>query len=191
MRFSQDSRQALPLLLALVCPGCSGTASDDSLPDFNTVKVVPAGGVVTLDGKPLPKAVVIFMPKSGPPPQGETDENGRYKLNYGRDGAPPGEYTVAVSYMVNAEGKPQGLSSSLMPPPGMETARQRLPREYSDPGRSKLRATVPPEGSQSLDFDLKGPLLVPETPASAADTKEEPPKPGSSEPKGPDEHRGR
>lgn len=152
----------LPLFLVIAsAPGCLRSDSDEPLADFNTVTLVPTSGVITLDGKPLAKAVVSFLPKRGPTAVGETDGNGHYALSYGREGAPVGEYTVAVSYLVSAEGEPQGLGprSSLSAPPGMLSAKERLPRKYSDLGQSRLRAKVPPEGNTALDFDLEGPLL--------------------------------
>ena len=160
---------ALVLALASVL-GCARSGSDEPMPDFNTVPLVPAGGVVTLDHKPLANAVVSFMPKHGPIATGETDEDGHYTLNYGREGAPVGDYVVAVSYLLSADGEPQGLGarSALSSPPGMRTATERLRQEYSDLGRSKLRAEVPPKGSNSLNFDLEGPLLPGPEPAAPA-----------------------
>jgi hypothetical protein len=147
------------------------------LVDFDKVPLVPAGGVVTLDHKPLAHAVVSFMPRHGPIATGETDESGHYTLSYGREGAPVGDYVVAVSYLVSADGEPQGLDarSSLSPPPSMSAAVERLPKEYSDLGRSTMRAKVPPQGSHSLNFDLTGPLLP--GPEVAAPAKEENPAP--------------
>ncbi len=160
----------LPFSLALASVlGCSQSEPEEPLVDFNTVPLVPAGGVVTIDRKPLAYAVVSFMPKHGPIAMGETDESGRYTLNYGREGAPIGDYTVAISYLVSAEGEVQRLAarSSLSPPPSMRTAKERLPGDYSDLGRSKLRATVPPGGSTDLNFDLEGPLLPGPEPAAS------------------------
>lgn len=156
----------LPLALASVL-GCTRPESDESVVDFNTVPLVPAGGVITVQGKPLAHAVVSFMPKHGPIASGETDEDGRYALNYGREGAPVGDYVVAVSYLVSAEGEPQGVDirSRLVLPSSMGKAQERLPREYSDLGRSKLRAKVPAKGSTALNFDLPGPLLPGAEPA--------------------------
>jgi hypothetical protein len=164
--------------------GCTGSEPEEPLVDFNSVFLVPAGGVVTLDGKPLAQAVVSFMPKHGPMAVGETDENGHYTLSFGREGAPVGDYVVAVSYLVSAEGEPQGLAarSSLVSPPGMRTAEERLPREFSDLGRSKLRARVPPGGNTALDFALSGPLLPGPEPVVRSKDQAAPDPQGTSEP---------
>jgi hypothetical protein len=172
----------LPLALASVL-GCSRPESDEPVVDFTTVPLVPAGGLITLQGKPLAHAVVSFMPKHGPIASGETDERGRYALVYGREGAPVGDYVVAVSYLVSAEGEPQGVDirSRLVLPPSMGKAQERLPPEYSDLGRSKLRAKVPAKGSTSLNFDLPVPLLP--RPEPAAPPKDQPaPEPEAEKP---------
>ena len=178
-------RRVMPLVLVAVL-GCSRSEDDEPLPDFNTVPLVPAGGVIKLDGKPLAHAVVSFMPKHGPIAMGETDETGRYSLSYGREGAPIGNYVVAVSYLISAEGEPQGLGprSGLNSPPSMRNAKERLPSTYADLGRSKLRATVPPGGKTDLDFDLAGPLLPGPEPAPPAKERDQPaPEPsGTPEP---------
>jgi hypothetical protein len=166
-------RQFRVLLTLAFVVGCSQSEPDEPLVDFGSIPLVPAGGAVTLDGKPLAHAVVSFMPKHGPIATGETDDSGHYMLSYGRDGAPVGDYVVAISYLVSAEGEPQGLGprSSLSPSPGMRNPTERLPKEYSDLGRSKLRAQVPPKGSTTLNFDLTGQLLPgPEGAAAAAET---------------------
>ena len=89
---------------------------------------------------------------------GETDEEGKYTLeSYGTPGMLPGEYKVAISYLVSAEGEPQGPGprSAMTQPPSMFTPR-RLPDEYSNLGRTKLTATVGPKGG-TFDFDIKTP----------------------------------
>jgi hypothetical protein len=72
--------------------GCGKTRPD----------VVPAGGVVRLDGRPLKKVVVRFIPKTDYGPEyiavGVTDEAGRYTLTCnGKPGACAGENHVLVA----------------------------------------------------------------------------------------------
>jgi hypothetical protein len=97
---------------------------------------------------------------------GETDKDGKYELESygGKEGAPAGHYKVAVSYLVSPQGDPQGLSarSSLAPSPETTTATERLPKEYSDLGRTKLSADVGLEGG-TFNFDID----APQDPASA------------------------
>ena len=74
------------MLLALTGCGPSG-------PDISSVT-----GTVTMDGKPLPNASVVFQPEKGRPSGALTNENGEFELNFsgGRKGAQPGRYIVAI-----------------------------------------------------------------------------------------------
>jgi hypothetical protein len=67
------------------------------------VSVYPTAGKVTFKGKPLPNALVVFVPVKGPAtvpqPSARTGVDGSFRLTtYDRDdGAPEGEYRVKVS----------------------------------------------------------------------------------------------
>ena len=69
------------------------------------MKVAPVSGTVTLDGKPLERASVLFLPEKGRPSFGVTDELGKYSLNYSMDqrGAEVGPCTVKISTGVQSE----------------------------------------------------------------------------------------
>jgi hypothetical protein len=68
-------------------------------------KLVPVSGHVTLDGKALPNATLLFSPDSdklatGPGSVGKTDNEGSFSLQLmsGNDkGAVPGSYKVTIS----------------------------------------------------------------------------------------------
>ena len=62
-------------------------------------------GTVTLDGDPVPKAVVAFQPEGAPASRGVTDSNGRYELIYQMDssGAVFGPHRVIIFLPKNAE----------------------------------------------------------------------------------------
>src|SRR3954453_17284542 len=71
--------------------------------------VFPVSGQVQVDGRPAPGALVIFHPVGdrGPEavhPLGTVDDQGRFTLtSYTKgDGAPEGEYQVAVRWAVTA-----------------------------------------------------------------------------------------
>lgn len=101
-------------------------------------------GTVTLDGDPLPRAEVHFHPMQDDPKVlkqqsssiGFTDNSGRYTLTYieGVQGAVPGKHRVQV------------FASD-------EKGQQLVPTAYN--ARSNLYAQVPPEGSSSINFELK------------------------------------
>lgn len=159
-----------PFLLTLAF-GCSQGGADDTGPDVPDLSMkVPVIGVVRSEGRPLARAVVTFLPARGGTGVGETDEDGKYELaSYGTPGLIPGEYKVAVSYLVSAEGEPQGMEarSSFGKPPGMATATERLAPEVSDLGRTKLKASVSSGGGE-FDFDVKAPAGPPEGTRPAA-----------------------
>lgn len=56
-------------------------------------------GTVTMDDKPLPGAVIMFVPPGGRPSASETDANGKYVLEFsgGRKGAIPGLNRVEIN----------------------------------------------------------------------------------------------
>lgn len=169
-------RQSLWTVVLAVISGCSGSDVDEAAdgPDFSNL--VPVSGVITLNGAPLPGAVVTFLPAQWSPGVGETNEKGEYSVSSsGRPGLSPGEYKVAISLLLSAEGEPQGLGprSSLAQPPGMLTAKEMLPREYADLGTSKQTATITAKGGTDFDFDVKAPdLVIP--PPSASPAKDAP-----------------
>jgi hypothetical protein len=80
------------LLLVAGTTGCGGSAS--GVPELASVE-----GRVTLAGKPLPEAVVIFEPTTGAISTGVTDAEGYFKLLYSgnRAGAVVGRHTVKIS----------------------------------------------------------------------------------------------
>lgn len=98
-------------------------------------------GTVTLDGQPLPNAMLEFFPKEGGGlSAGRTDESGHYELHYGRDemGAKVGEHLVQIR---TAEtGGDYG-----------ENSPELLPTKYNN--ESELTVTVDP-GRNTIDFDL-------------------------------------
>ncbi len=96
------------MLLALVQAGCGGTAE---------VK-----GRVTLDGKPVAGATILFVPEPGSsarPATGFTDAEGNFRLTTFRpnDGAVVGAYKIVVT-------KSEGVSSP--PDPNRASKKRRL-----------------------------------------------------------------
>ncbi|RMF88639.1 MAG: carboxypeptidase regulatory-like domain-containing protein [Planctomycetota bacterium] len=70
-------------------------------------------GVVTLDGQPVPNAMVTFSPiDGGMSSTGTTDENGHYTLVFpGGKGAVVGRHKVSVRSMPKSEGGGAAVSS--------------------------------------------------------------------------------
>lgn len=133
-------RLACPLRIAVCCLasvgvlsllGCGGGA--DGTPELGEVT-----GVVTLDGRPLPKAQVEFAPASGRPSSGETAEDGRYTLQYTADhaGAVVGAHSVKISTGGYGDAGPID---------------EKLPPRYH--AETELKADVKP-GNNEINFDL-------------------------------------
>src|SRR5437773_4075322 len=87
---------ALGLFAAGLVAGCGGDGP----------KLTPVSGVVKVDGKPYPNAMVSFQPTGGKDPMnpgkgsmGITDAQGRFTLVYGgsENGAVVGKHTVRIS----------------------------------------------------------------------------------------------
>lgn len=121
---------------------------------------VPVTGTVTLDGQPIAKAAVMFLPESsGQPANGLTDPEGRFTLGIQKkgDGAFEGKYRVAV--ILNevqgfvADGKNKDVSGGIAPG-GLKT-KWIVPQKYSETKTSGLAAEVK-RGMEPLRFDLTG-----------------------------------
>ena len=121
------------LLLAactLFVAGCGGAAD---APDLGQVV-----GTVTLDGQPLPGAIIQFSPQEGRPSTATTDEAGYYELKYSQDeaGAKVGPHTVSISTF--------SYSTPDVP--------EKLPARYN--AQTTLTATVE-AGENTIPFDLQ------------------------------------
>lgn len=127
-------------LFVLLC-GCGSGRYD-----FETV---PIEGTVTLNGEPLPHALVIFQPDEGRLASGYTNEEGNYSLVYleGKQGVLPGKHKV----MITTELKPDPDSND----PEIRAGRPELvPIEYHR--QSRLEVEVSPGDQSPIDFELEG-----------------------------------
>jgi hypothetical protein len=114
----------------------------------------PVAGVVTLDGRPVEGAGVLFMPADGPPASGTTDAEGRYLLATGeQSGAVPGRHRVIITLMktTGIEVAPGGMEGRIAP--GGIRKQYIVPAKYSKPETSGLTADVA-AGNAVHDFAL-------------------------------------
>jgi hypothetical protein len=150
---------SLTALLAGVVAGCGDGPS-----------LARVSGVVTLNGKPYPNALVSFQPMASKESQnpgkgsvGQTDENGRFELVYeGRKkGAVVGKHTVRISTMPGkgAQEDPALADKSLGTPDGYVPPRgsgqlefDPIPPEWND--RSSKTFNVTPSGTDKANFDV-------------------------------------
>jgi hypothetical protein len=118
-------------------------------------RIVPVSGRVTLGGRPVANAMVIFQPFSkernpGPGSQGKTDGDGRFTLQLmtgARKGALVGPHKVSIT----------AYEGDVVPSSGSDMVfRKRvIPSEYNV--NSKLTFIVPAGGTTEANFDLPAP----------------------------------
>jgi hypothetical protein len=151
MRIVQSKRLCAAALWLAAMTGC------DAGPNY-----VPVSGVVTLDGKPYPDAVVLFMPRAAEPGQDPgrgssayTDANGRFQLKTmdGDEGAVVGKHTVQISskgdYVLPID--PETGSSDTLPAGAAKAKVDPIPRDWINPGKD---FEVPPGGTDKANFDI-------------------------------------
>lgn len=152
-------RFRLPALVALAV-GAAGCGSGPTL--------ARVSGVVKVDGKPYPNAVVSFQPIGGkdkPNPgkgsMGVTDADGRYVLLYDNtiEGALVGKHIVRISTQPGkgtkddpayATGSPDGVVLPKGAKPDFEY--DAFPMEWNE--KSEKTFDVPSGGTDKADFDV-------------------------------------
>jgi hypothetical protein len=140
---------ALAPVIAVVL-GCGG-------PAVKTVPLVRIRGVVTLDGHPLERAVVIFESRDGSFSYAQTDSRGRYDLYFDSNtrGVTLGEKTVRIAMNrrlkglnANDEGGPDDRAGGAFP----KQPAEKIPTRYN--AESALNVTVA-ANSDAFNFDLE------------------------------------
>jgi hypothetical protein len=103
-------------------------------------------GTITMDGKPLPRAVVMFVPIGGRPSACETDDNGKYVLEFsgGRKGAIPGMNRVEINTARLAYEKDGKMYPAV---------KESVPAKYNR--MTTLEFNVEPRKNNVANFDLK------------------------------------
>lgn len=103
----------------------------------------PAEGVVTLDGKPLANATVVFQAPERPLATARTDTAGRYRVETGSiEGIKPGEYRVAVAAYRSFKGSDE------------DAPELAVPEKYVQPDSSGLSAVIGKWANRELNFEL-------------------------------------
>lgn len=145
MAFINVGRRRMTLLVCLAICGCNKPASPG-------IAALPVTGKVTLDGKPLAGASVMYTTVEAASFAGTTQEDGSYQLLgiAGRNAACKGKCQIIISRYLKPDGSPVGPDE----PPALSFATESLPERYSMPSKSELSADVPEEGG-TFNFDLK------------------------------------
>lgn len=117
-------------------------------------------GRVTFQGRPVPDAVLNFVPPKGPWAAGKTDADGRFTLStFAKgDGSLAGKCQVLITPYVEPPPPPSSVKE---PPPRPvaprpeEDTRPDIPKAYRAPSTSPLTADVQPGRSNSFEFTLE------------------------------------
>lgn len=149
------------MTLMTACVGCLGESNP---PTF------PVTGVVTLNGKPVEGATVIFSPttEGAEAATGKTDATGTYSMTtyVNADGVRPGSYMVKVFKFESLAPPPSESSPNFDPNAELEdegydpdqvdtrAAKNLLPPKYSSEVTSGLKLDIKEE-PQTFDIDLK------------------------------------
>jgi hypothetical protein len=134
----------LARILALGCLFAVGC--DVESPPLNDIS-----GEVRYNGKPLPNAILNFVPAAGRPGQSLTDTEGKFPhvvYTEKRNGLMTGDYQVLVAY--NPTAPPQNPSL----PPEIPEEWHPLLIKYGDYNKPKLNVTIE-QGQKTLTLELK------------------------------------
>jgi len=113
-------------------------------------------GRVTFQGRPVPDAVVNFLPTKGPMSAGKTDADGRFALNtFAKgDGALAGRCQVCIAPYVEPPSPESLMKEPPRPAPTIDM-RTDIPKAYRAPSTSPLTAEVQPGRMNSFEFALE------------------------------------
>lgn len=133
----------------------------------NIPRTAPVSGTVTLDGKPVAGAGVVFVP-TGTPAYGAyamTDSAGRFTLKCSETvkGAVPGNYLVQVTKVVPVTDNSQTVTAEEAEHEAQikrrfssesDETKNVLPEKYASAKTSGIEVTVPAEGIRNLKIEL-------------------------------------
>ncbi|MDR1959673.1 MAG: carboxypeptidase-like regulatory domain-containing protein [Planctomycetaceae bacterium] len=135
------------ILFMLLISGCTGSTRP---------KLVPSGGIITKDGKPLADVRIEFRkPDTGASAFAETDTDGKFTLTYslGEQGAEPDKYLVTIFQ----KGKPIPLPAGVKAEDIPEERRNQTTPEVSITNSDKkpIEVEIPATGNLELKIEVK------------------------------------
>jgi hypothetical protein len=138
----------IPALLLFGLIGCNS----------RPYQVAQVSGRVTLDGQPLAKASITFVPMAskeniapGPTAAAFTDADGRYTVGIDKDtpGSVVHKCRIYITTLIG-DSKPDEQDGG---PPMLRRRKDKVPGKYNT--ETTLTFDVPPGGTDKADFDLK------------------------------------
>jgi hypothetical protein len=129
------------ILLHAICAGCGGSE-----------ELARVDGVVRLDGKPLGKGIVTFVPAAGRSASGSLGNDGTFRLGtYGKtDGALVGTHHVTIT----ATETPTGPPNFDVDRPAVRSKDLLVPARYASTSGSGLTFDVKAGERNQAEFDL-------------------------------------
>jgi hypothetical protein len=118
--------------------------------------LVPAEGIVLLDGRPVAGATITFMPQGeGRPASARSGADGRFaaSLPGAAPGLPAGDYRVVVMLLKQEVLGAGGGDAETASGGGGPPVQYIVPKRYGDPETSGLTAPLA-KGSRDLRFEL-------------------------------------
>lgn len=121
------------------------------------VRSYPVKGTVTLDGKPLEGATVMFVPTVGPPNSSVTDASGNFSI--GTPGVPVGSCGVAITKTEGGPAMtaptPEDLQKMAQTPAANKPPKSLVPEKFGRSDTSGLTANVTSDAAKNVfTFDL-------------------------------------
>jgi hypothetical protein len=152
-RLIESHRRSFSVIILFASLCVLGCGSDGKL------KVYPVSGVVKYNGNPLKGVDIAFHPKdaknnSGFPPNGKTDADGKFTLStyLPNDGAPAGDYDVAIAFSVEVAGDDDGSDQT-------RKIISQVPVIYHKKETTPFKVTIEPKDNVLQPFEMKGPAL--------------------------------
>jgi hypothetical protein len=135
------SHGLISLAIAMACVALSGCGADEG-----RVPTVRVSGTLTVDGKPVSKGTVHFVPEKGSPATGIV-QDGKFTLTTysDGDGVIPGKNLVSVEVVEEVPTKD-----------GDTTLKSLIPSKFMNPDQSGLRLEIPQSGYSNLQILITG-----------------------------------
>jgi len=143
-------RSALLLFFAVISCGCTSSYA----PQAEQAASVPAAGLITWKGQPLPGFRITLHPADGQrPAAGVSDAEGRFVLgtNSPNDGSVVGTHKVSVIWEQPVD---DGLGTAPADPAAQKPPVD-LPAKFASPETSGLSLEIPSGGSSTLQLTLQ------------------------------------